>query len=196
MGADIVAGEGQSIGVPLSFGGPYVGLLATRQKFVRQMPGRLCGQTVDQDGKRGFVLTLSTREQHIRREKATSNICTNAGLCSLTFTIHMSLLGETGFAKLAKLNHSQAVTLAEKLEAIDGIEIVNDTFFNEFTVRLSGDASSIVEKLAAKDILGGVPVSRLIPDNPDMSDLLLVAATETCSLSDMDQFVAALKEVL
>lgn len=196
MGADIVAGEGQSIGVPLSFGGPYVGLLATRQKFVRQMPGRLCGQTVDQDGKRGFVLTLSTREQHIRREKATSNICTNAGLCSLAFTIHMSLLGETGFAKLAKLNHSQAVTLAEQLEAIDGVEMVNDTFFNEFTIRLSSDASSVVEKLAAKDVLGGVPVSRLIPDDPDMTDLLLVAVTETCSLSDMEQFVAALKEVL
>ena len=196
MGADIVAGEGQSIGVPLSYGGPYVGLLATRQKFVRQMPGRLCGQTVDQDGKRGFVLTLSTREQHIRREKATSNICTNAGLCSLAFTIHMSLLGETGFAKLARLNHSQAVTLAEKLEAIEGVEILNDTFFNEFTVRLSGDASSVVEKLAARDVLGGVPVSRLIPEDPNMSDLLLVAVTETCSLSDMDQFVAVLKEVL
>nr|WP_246157140.1 aminomethyl-transferring glycine dehydrogenase subunit GcvPA [Sneathiella litorea] len=196
MGADIVAGEGQSIGVPLSYGGPYVGLLATRQKFVRQMPGRLCGQTVDQDGKRGFVLTLSTREQHIRREKATSNICTNAGLCSLAFTIHMSLLGEAGFTKLASLNHSQAVTLAEKLEAIDGVSLLNDTFFNEFTLRLPANAAEIVEKLATKGVLGGVPVSRLIPKEPDMANLLLVAATETCSTADMDDFVVALKEVL
>lgn len=196
MGADIVAGEGQSIGVPLSYGGPYVGLLATRQKYVRQMPGRLCGQTVDQNGQRGFVLTLSTREQHIRREKATSNICTNAGLCSLAFTIHMSLLGEAGFVKLASLNHSQAVTLAEMLEKIDGVSIVNDSFFNEFTLRLPANAAMIVEKLASKGILAGVPVSRLMPDNPDMANLLLVAATETCSDSDMDAFVTALAEVL
>lgn len=196
MGADIVAGEGQSIGVPLSYGGPYVGLLATRQKYVRQMPGRLCGQTVDQNGQRGFVLTLSTREQHIRREKATSNICTNAGLCSLAFTIHMSLLGETGFAKLAALNHSQAVTLAEMLEKIDGVSIVNDSFFNEFTLRLPANAAMIVEKLASKGILAGVPVSRLMPGNPDMANLLLVAATETCSDSDMNAFVTALGEVL
>lgn len=196
MGADIVAGEGQSIGVPLSYGGPYVGLLATRQKFVRQMPGRLCGQTTDQDGKRGFVLTLSTREQHIRREKATSNICTNAGLCSLAFTIHMSLLGETGFTKLAALNHGEAVTASEALEAIEGVEVVNDSFFNEFTLRLPINAAEAVEKLAAKGILGGVPVSRLIPGNADFENLLLVAVTETCSASDMDDFVSALTEIL
>ncbi|WP_288904346.1 aminomethyl-transferring glycine dehydrogenase subunit GcvPA [uncultured Sneathiella sp.] len=196
MGADIVAGEGQSIGVPLSFGGPYVGLLATRQKFVRQMPGRLCGQTVDQNGKRGFVLTLSTREQHIRREKATSNICTNAGLCSLAFTIHMSLLGESGLTKLASLNHSQAVILAEKLEELEGVELLNTSFFNEFTIRLPMNATTVIEKLGEKGILGGVPVSRLIPDDPDMANLLLVAATETCTTSDMDEFVAALREVL
>ncbi|MCF8467541.1 MAG: aminomethyl-transferring glycine dehydrogenase subunit GcvPA [Sneathiella sp.] len=196
MGADIVAGEGQSIGVPLSFGGPYVGLLATRQKFVRQMPGRLCGQTIDQDGKRGFVLTLSTREQHIRREKATSNICTNAGLCSLAFAIHMSLLGETGFSKLAALNHGEAVTAAEALDAIDGVDVVNNTFFNEFTLRLPTNAAMVVEKLAEKGVLGGVPVSRLIPDDPAMENLLLVAVTETCSDSDLDRLVSALKEVL
>jgi len=196
MGADIVAGEGQSVGVPLSFGGPYVGLLATRQKYVRQMPGRLCGETVDQDGKRGFVLTLSTREQHIRREKATSNICTNAGLCSLAFTVHMSLLGETGFTKLAALNHGEAVTAADALEAIDGVEVVNDSFFNEFTLRLSKNAADVVEQLATKGVLGGVPVSRLIPDKPEFEHLMLVAVTETCSASDLDALVSALKEVL
>ena len=114
MGADIVVGEGQSIGNALSFGGPYVGLFATRQKYVRQMPGRLCGETVDKEGRRGFVLTLSTREQHIRREKATSNICTNSGLCVLAFTIHMTLLGEAGLRRLARINHANAVALAER----------------------------------------------------------------------------------
>ena len=115
QGADIVACEGQSIGNGLSFGGPYVGLFAAREKFLRQMPGRLCGETVDAAGKRGYVLTLSTREQHIRREKATSNICTNSGLCALAFTIHLSLLGEEGLARLARLNHAKAVTLADRL---------------------------------------------------------------------------------
>lgn len=195
MGADIVAGEGQSIGVPLSFGGPYVGLLATRQKYVRQMPGRLCGETVDQDGKRGFVLTLSTREQHIRREKATSNICTNAGLCSLAFAVHMSLLGETGFANLAEINHGEAVAAAELLNELEGVEVVNDTFFNEFTLRLSANATDVVEKLADKGILGGVPVARLLPD-AGADNLLLVAVTETCAASDIEKLVSALKEIL
>lgn len=194
MGADIVVGEGQSIGVPLSYGGPYVGLLATRQKYVRQMPGRLCGETTDQEGTRGFVLTLSTREQHIRREKATSNICTNAGLCSLAFSIHMSLLGETGFASLAEVNHGAAVTVADALSAIDGIELLNDTFFNEFTLKLTKPAAGVVEALAERGILGGVPVSRLIPGNPDFENLLLVAVTETNSDEDISNLVSALKE--
>jgi glycine dehydrogenase subunit 1 len=112
MGADIVVAEGQSIGNGLNFGGPYVGLFACKEKFVRQMPGRLCGETVDADGKRGFVLTLSTREQHIRRDKATSNICTNSGLCALAFSIHMSLLGETGLRQLAAMNHQKAAPCA------------------------------------------------------------------------------------
>ncbi|HEX8449492.1 MAG TPA: aminomethyl-transferring glycine dehydrogenase subunit GcvPA, partial [Allosphingosinicella sp.] len=136
MGADIVVGEGQSIGVGLNFGGPYVGLFATRDKYVRQMPGRLAGETVDAEGKRGFVLTLSTREQHIRREKATSNICTNSGLCALAFSIHMTLLGETGLRRLAKLNHARASGAAQRLAGVAGVELVNPAFFNEFTLRL------------------------------------------------------------
>src|SRR5437868_9570714 len=159
MGADIVVGEGQSIGNALSFGGPYVGLFATRQKFVRQMPGRLVGETVDAEGKRGFVLTLSTREQHIRREKATSNICTNSGLCVLAFTIHLSLLGEAGLRKLARINHAHALALAEMLGAVPGVELLNDSLFNEFTIRIRGDAAAVVEKLAAQGVLGGVPAS-------------------------------------
>src|SRR5690606_26403005 len=148
MGADIVVGEGQSIGNALSFGGPYVGLFATRQKFVRQMPGRLAGETVDADGRRGFVLTLSTREQHIRRDKATSNICTNSGLCCLAFTIHMSLLGEAGLTRLARVNHANAVKLAEALDAVPGVKVLNETFFNEFTLRLPKPAAAVVEAMA------------------------------------------------
>ncbi|RIK91670.1 MAG: aminomethyl-transferring glycine dehydrogenase subunit GcvPA [Proteobacteria bacterium] len=195
MGADIVVGEGQSIGNGLTFGGPYLGLFATRQKYMRQMPGRLCGETVDVDGRRGFVLTLSTREQHIRREKATSNICTNSGLCSLAFTIHMSLLGEAGLRRLAVINHERACRLAEALSALPGVTVVNDTFFNEFTVRLPRAASDVVEELAARGVLGGVPVSRLLPGET-FADLLLVAATETAGDEDQDAFVAALREVL
>ena len=135
MGADIVVAEGQSIGNGLNFGGPYLGLLACRRKFVRQMPGRLCGETVDEDGRRGFVLTLSTREQHIRREKATSNICTNSGLCALAFSAHLTLLGETGLRKLAALNHANAVALAKALAEVPGVEVITPAFFNEFTIR-------------------------------------------------------------
>ena len=148
MGADIVVGEGQSIGVGLQFGGPYVGLFATREKYVRQMPGRLAGETVDAEGKRGFVLTLSTREQHIRREKATSNICTNSGLCALAFSVHMSLLGEKGLRQLAQLNHARACEAADRLSAIPGVRLVNDSFFNEFTIELPVEARPAVRELA------------------------------------------------
>lgn len=196
MGADIVVGEGQSLGNPLGFGGPYVGLFAAREKYVRQMPGRLCGQTVDEDGRRGWVLTLSTREQHIRREKATSNICTNAGLCSLAFTIHLALLGEEGFRNLAALNHARAVQLAERLSNVNGVEIVTDAFFNEFAVRLPRAAADVVAELAAKDILAGVPVSRLIPDDGDLTNILLLAATECTGEDDIEALAAGLGEVL
>jgi len=196
MGADIVVGEGQSIGNGLNFGGPYVGLFATRQKYVRQMPGRVCGQTVDADGKRGFVLTLSTREQHIRREKATSNICTNAGLCTLAFTIHMTLLGEKGYRHLAALNHAAAVDLADRLDALDGVDVLNESFFNEFTLRLPKDATEVVDRLADEGVIAGLPLSRLYPDNIHMKNLLLVATTETTTEDQLDAFVAELKEVL
>jgi glycine dehydrogenase subunit 1 len=196
MGADIVVGEGQSIGNALSFGGPYVGLFAARQKHVRQMPGRLAGETVDKEGRRGFVLTLSTREQHIRREKATSNICTNSGLCVLAFTIHMTLLGEAGLRRLARINHANAVQFAGLLAEVPGVEVLNETFFNEFTIRVPGDAAEVIEKLAGKGVLGGVPVSRLEPGRPELANLIVVASTEVNTDEDRAAYVKVLREVL
>ncbi len=196
MGADIFAGEGQSLGVGLNFGGPYVGLFATKKQYLRQMPGRLCGQTTDADGRRSYVLTLSTREQHIRREKATSNICTNSGLCALAFGIHVSLLGEEGIRRLAKLNHAAAVQLADQLATVKGVKVRNKTFFNEFTVELPGNATAIVEKMVGEGVLAGVPVGRLYRDRPELANLLLVAASETNTDADRAAFVAGLKKVL
>jgi glycine dehydrogenase subunit 1 len=196
MGADIVAAEGQSFGNPLTFGGPNLGLFATRQKYMRQMPGRLSGETVDAEGRRGYVLTLSAREQHIRREKATSNICTNSGLCALAFSIHLTLLGEAGLRRLARSNHAGAVALADALARVPGVTVLNRTFFNEFTIRVPGDAAQVIERLAHKDVLGGVPVSRLDPGRPELRDLIVVAATETNTDADRAAYVAALKEVL
>jgi len=196
QGADIVVAEGQSIGNALNFGGPYVGLFAARSKFVRQMPGRLCGATVDAEGRRGFVLTLSAREQHIRRDKATSNICTNSGLCCLAFTIHMTLLGGHGLRQLARINHANAVALADRLAALPGVSVLNRSFFNEFTVKLAGrDAAEVVERLAACGVLGGVPVSRLLP-GAGLDDLLLVASTEVNTDEDRAALADALAAVL
>ena len=195
MGADIVVGEGQSIGVGLQFGGPYVGLFACREKHVRQMPGRLAGETVDAEGKRGFVLTLSTREQHIRREKATSNICTNSGLCALAFSIHMTLLGEKGLRRLAEINHARAVEVAERLAAIPGVELVSDSFFNEFTLKLPVEARPAVHAMVEKGVLGGVSLGRLYPGEKDLANGLVVAVTEVVSDEDIDALEAALKEV-
>jgi glycine dehydrogenase subunit 1 len=196
MGADIVVGEGQSIGVGLQFGGPYVGLFACKEKFVRQMPGRLCGETVDAEGKRGFVLTLSTREQHIRREKATSNICTNSGLCALAFSVHMTLLGEKGLRGLASLNHALAVQAAERLTQIPGVELVNDSFFNEFTLKLPMAARPVVRALADKKVLGGVSLGRLYPGIEAVENGLVVAVTEIATKEDLETFAVALQEVL
>jgi glycine dehydrogenase subunit 1 len=196
MGADIVAGEGQSFGNSLNFGGPYLGLFATREKYLRQMPGRIAGQTADIDGRRGFVLTLSTREQHIRREKATSNICTNSGLTALAFSIHLSLLGEDGIRQLARINHAKACKLADMLTAIPGVEVLNKSFFNEFTIRTKMDAAELVGELAANKILGGVPVSRLRPEDENARDLILVTATETVNDADMQSYAKALRKIL
>jgi glycine dehydrogenase subunit 1 len=168
-----------------------VGLFAVREKLMRQMPGRVCGETVDAEGRRGFVLTLSTREQHIRREKATSNICTNSGLCALAFTIHMSLLGEAGLRRLALLNHQQARKVKAAVEAIPGVEVLTPRFFNEIAVRLPTAAEPLVDALAAKGVIAGVPVSRLDP-NAGLDDVLLLAATETTH----DDDIAALKGAL
>ena len=200
MGADFVVGEGQSIGVGLQFGGPYLGLFAVRDpKHVRQMPGRLCGETVDAEGKRGFVLTLSTREQHIRREKATSNICTNSGLCALAFSVHMTLLGERGLRELAQENHRLACLAADRLEKVPGVKVLNKAFFNEFTVMLDGKpAREIVRDLADRGVLAGVSLGRLYPGVEALEQALLVAVTETTTEEDIEtlatELEAAVKE--
>ena len=196
MGADIVVGEGQSLGVGLQFGGPHLGLFACNARHVRQMPGRLCGETVDADGRRGFVLTLSTREQHIRREKATSNICTNSGLMSLAFSIHLTLLGEKGLRHLAALNHARACEVADRLVQMPGIELLTTRFFNEFAVRLPVPARQAVRDMAEMGVLGGVSAARLYPGVEGAENVLLVAVTETVSPADIDALVRALQEVV
>ncbi|MDG2002680.1 MAG: aminomethyl-transferring glycine dehydrogenase subunit GcvPA, partial [Novosphingobium sp.] len=196
LGADIVVGEGQSIGVGLQFGGPYLGLFGCNEKFVRQMPGRLCGQTVDEEGKRGFVLTLSTREQHIRREKATSNICTNSGLCALAFSIHMTLLGGTGLAQLASVNHAKAQQLVERLTMVPGVRCLNDAWFNEVTLILPRPSREVVRALADLRVLSGVSLERLYPGVAELENGLLVTATETVSDEDIELFAAELEGVL
>ena len=196
LGADIVVGEGQSLGVGLQFGGPYLGLFGCREKFVRQMPGRLCGQTVDAEGRRSFVLTLSTREQHIRREKATSNICTNSGLCALAFSIHMTLLGGEGLARLARINHARTQAMVARLTQVPGVSCLNTTYFNEVTLLLPSDAREIVGALADKGVLGGVSLGRLYPGIDGLAKGLLVTATETVSEDDIETFAIELAGVL
>ncbi len=188
---DIAVGDGLGYAVPISLGGPGVGLLATRDKFKRQMPGRLIGETVDANGLRGYVMTLATREQHIRREKATSNICTNQGLIALCFTIQTALLGRHGFDQLGRLNFSKAQYAKEAIAAVDGYSLCYDTpGFNEFAVRVpGGDAEASVDRLAAQGILPGVAAGRF---DPARKDTLLVAVTELHSREDIDRLVAAL----
>ena len=198
MGADIVVGEGQSIGNALSFGGPYVGLFATRQKYVRQMPGRLAGETVDAEGKRGFVLTLSTREQHIRREKATSNICTNSGLCVLAFTIHLSLLGEAGLRRLARINHANAVKLAECAGRRAGRDRAQQDVLQRVHHPRAGGRRRRDRPGSRARACTAASRPRVLSNGrrPSLRDLIIVASTEVNTDEDRAAYVKALKEVL
>ncbi len=191
LGADIVAGDGQSFGLPLSFGGPYVGFFAVRQKDVRGMPGRLVGETTDLEGQRGFVLTLATREQHIRREKATSNICSNQGLCALMATIFMSLLGKQGLREMAEQNLAKAAYARKQLSGIKGFSLVFDgPAFNEFVVRSEAPVTEVLSQLEEVGILGGIPLGE---DYPEMADCFLVCVTEQNQREEIDALVAALQ---
>ena len=191
-GADIVVGEGQSFGIPASYGGPYLGLFATLEKYVRQMPGRLVGEAYDHSGNRGYVLTLSTREQHIKREKATSNICTNQGLFALMATIYLATMGRAGLKEVAEQNLQKAHYAAERIASIDGFGLkFTAPFFNEFVVRTPRDASAIARKLDDRGIVAGLPLDVYYPD---MRDALLVCVTETAKKEVIDRFAAELSE--
>jgi len=191
LGADIVAGDGQSFGLPLAFGGPYVGFFAVLQKDVRGMPGRLVGETTDLEGQRGFVLTLATREQHIRREKATSNICSNQGLCALMATIFMSLLGKQGLREMAEQNLAKATYARKQLSGIKGFSLVFDgPAFNEFVVRSEAPVAEVLSRLEEAGILGGIPLGE---DYPEMADCFLVCVTEQNQREEIDALVAALQ---
>jgi glycine dehydrogenase subunit 1 len=190
-GADIVVGEGQSWGIPMGFGGPHVGLFATQEKFVRQMPGRLCGVAYDKNGNRGFVLTLSTREQHIRREKATSNICTNQGLIALAATIYMESMGKKGLQEVAVQNAQKAAYAAKCIAAVDGYEIAfSSPVFNEFVVRAPRPAGQVLERLRIENgIIAGLPLTKYYAGRPNE---FLVCVTETMKREHIDALVNAL----
>ncbi len=193
FGADIVTGEGQPLGIPLSYGGPYLGIFATKQEYVRKMAGRLVGETVDNRGQRAYVLTLTAREQHIRREKATSNICTNQGLMALASTVYMSLLGKEGLREVAELNYHKAHYAAQQITALPGYSLwSNAPFFNEFAVRCPKPVSEINAHLLDHDILGGYELGQ---DYPGMENVMLVAVTEMNSREDIDLLVDVLSEV-
>jgi len=190
LGADIVCGEAQSFGVPMSVGGPHVGFMATRQKLVRQLPGRIVGQTVDTEGRRGFVLTLATREQHIRREKATSNICTNQGLCLLMATIYLSLLGRRGLRRLAEINLSKAEYAKARVRETPGLSLpLSAPTFNEFVVALDGPADAALARALDSGIIGGLDLET---DAPELGPSLLVCTTELASRNAIDRLIAAL----
>ncbi len=192
--ADIAVGEGQGLGNSLGFGGPYLGLFAAKKKFTRKMPGRLIGASTDDAGTRGFVMTLQTREQHIRREKATSNICTNEALCALAATVYLSLVGENGIERIASLCYDKAHYLASKLCKIDGVELAyGEPFFNEFAVRLPKCADDVVLDMAVQGFLAGVPMSKFDENRPNE---MLVAVTEKRTAEEMYQYVETLAEVL
>jgi glycine dehydrogenase subunit 1 len=192
--ADIVAMEGQSFGLAPSYGGPFIGVLASKDKFVRQMPGRLVGQTTDQDGRRGFVLTLATREQHIRREKATSNICTNQALCALAATVHMTLLGKEGLREMAEQNLSKAHYTLNELEKVPGVSRTFPTpFLNEFAVQFPRSVKMVNAELLKDKIVGPFPLGSVYPE---LSKHALVCVTETTARAEIDRFVAAVKRAL
>ncbi len=192
-GADIVCGEAQSFGVPMSFGGPFVGFFATRDKFVRQMPGRLVGRATDSRGERGFVLTLSTREQHIRREKATSNICTNQGLFMLMATIYLSTMGRKGLREVAEQNLQKAHYAADRLSRLDGFGLrFGSPFFNEFVITTPGPARTLRDALVDKGFVAGLPLDRYYAG---MDDALLIAVTETATRRQIDDLASALAEM-
>jgi len=194
MGVDIVTGEGQSLGLPLNFGGPYLGFMATQKKYIRKMPGRIIGATVDKQGRRCFVNTLQAREQHIRREKATSNICTNVSLCAVQSLIYMTLLGKQGFKELAQLNLDKAEFARQILDEIDGVEVKKSSpTFNEFTVRLSKDASDVAEAMMAKGFAAGFPLGRYYEG---MEQYMIIAVTEKRTKEEILEYAACLKEVL
>jgi glycine dehydrogenase subunit 1 len=193
FGADIVVGEGQPLGIPLSFGGPYLGIFATKQEFVRKMAGRLVGETVDNRGQRAYVLTLTAREQHIRREKATSNICTNQGLIALASTVYMSLLGKHGLREVAELCYHKAHYAAKSIADLPGYSLWSKApFFNEFAIHCPFPAAQINEHLLDHDILGGYVLGQ---DYPGMENTLLIAVTELNSRDDIDLLVDVLAEV-
>lgn len=193
--ADIAIGEGQSLGVPMSFGGPYVGLLATKEKYVRQMPGRLAGMTNDTTGKRGFVLTLQTREQHIRREKATSNICTNQGLMAVVATVYMSLMGKQGLKRVAELCYQRSHYLANRIAELPGYKLISrDPFFKEFAVHTPISPSDLNHRLLDEKIVGGLDISGT-PEVDGADNAWLLCVTEMNTREQLDRLVAALKKV-
>ena len=194
MGADIVTGEGQSLGLPLNFGGPYLGFMCTRKKYIRKMPGRIVGETVDSKGRRCFVNTLQAREQHIRRQKATSNICTNVSLCALQAAIFMAVVGKNGLKEMAQLNLDKAEYAKQLLSKIKGVEVKRSApTFNEFTVHLPKDASEVVAAMMKKGFAAGFPLGRYYPG---MERYLLVAVTEKRTKKEIEQYAKALQEVL
>jgi glycine dehydrogenase subunit 1 len=194
LGADIVTGEAQSLGIPLSFGGPYLGFMACKKEFLRQMPGRVAGQTADKDGQRGFVLTLATREQHIRRERATSNICTNQALCALRATIFMATLGKQGLKEMAWQNVQKAAYAADRLTAIRGVKkVFTGPVFNEFAVALPKPWPVVDVALKAKGLIGGYGLE---PDYPELRNAALVCVTEMRTKDQIDRLAQALEEVL
>jgi len=193
FGADIVCGEGQSLGIPPGFGGPYLGILTCKKDLVRNMPGRIVGRTIDKNGRTAFVLTLAAREQHIRREKATSNICTNQGLCALTAAVYLTALGKQGLRKVSCFNHSRAEYAKSELCKIDGINLkFNSQTFNEFVIQTTEDPAVIEEKLLEKRILPGIPLKRFYRE---LSDCLLVAVTEMNSVEEIDELCSSLKSL-